>query len=92
MLCTPTFGKSYPETELAAQPARRADDRPTAIVGMLRAILDALREGLAAHRRYEHLRSEGIQHDPAIRQAFRISHPASASKERRCSPRTGGSA
>jgi len=92
MLCTTTLSKSHQETELAAQPARRTDDRLTATAGMLRTILGALREGLAAHRRYEHLRSKGVHHDPAIRQAFGISHPASASEERRRSRRAGGSA
>ena len=83
MLCTPTFGESCRETELAGRPAQRADDRsrPTAV--MLRSIRDALREGLAAQRRYEHLRSEGVHHDLAIRQAFGISQPASESEERR---------
>jgi hypothetical protein len=32
----------------------------------------ALREGLAASRQYQRLRSRGIQHDPAIREAFGI--------------------
>ena len=92
MLCTPTFGKSYRVTEPAAQPARRTADRPTATAGKLRTILDALREGLAAQRRYEHLRSKRIHHDPAIRQAFGIAHPASASEERSRCCRVGGSA
>jgi hypothetical protein len=35
-------------------------------------IWDALRAGLAAHRRYEHLRSRGIPHDPALREALGI--------------------
>ena len=100
MLCTPTLDKSYRDMELTAQPARRADDWPTATTGMLRTILGTLREGLTAHRRYEHLRSKGIQHDPAIRQAFGVSHPTSASAGRRRSgtpprvppARTGASA
>ena len=41
----------------------------------LRTVADALREGIAAHRHYEHLRSRGTPHDTAIRQAFGISHP-----------------
>ena len=41
----------------------------------LRAIWDALREGITAHRHYEQLTSRGISHDTAIRQALRISHP-----------------
>jgi hypothetical protein len=87
MLCTTTLSKSHRETEPAAQAARRIDDRRTATAGMLRIFLGALREGLAAHRRYEHLRSEGVHHDPAIRRALGISHPASASEDqRRCRP------
>ena len=89
MLYIPTLDKSYRDTELAAQIIRRADDRPTATTGMLRSIVGALREGLAAHRRYEHLRSKGIRHDPAIRRAFGISLPASASQEQRRRCRTG---
>ena len=78
MLCTTTFSKSDLVTELAAQPARRTDDRPTATAGMLGTILDAFLEGLAAQRRYEHLRSKRIHHDAALRRAFGISPPASA--------------
>ena len=78
MLCTPTLGKSHPETELAAQPSRQTDDRPTATAVLLGTILGALREGLAAQRRYEHLMSGGVQHNVAIREAFGISLPASA--------------
>ena len=91
MLCTPTFGDSCRETELAGRPAQRADDRsrPTAV--MLRTIRDALLEGLAAHRRYEHLRSKGVHHDPAIRQAFGISHPAPQERKRRQSDCPAGS-
>jgi hypothetical protein len=60
----------------------RGDDRsrPTALT--LRTILAPLREGLAAHRRYEHLRSHGVHHASAIGQALGISHSASASAER----------
>jgi hypothetical protein len=39
----------------------------------LRNVRDALQEGLAAHRQYEHLRSRGISHDTALRHAFAIS-------------------
>jgi hypothetical protein len=78
MLCTPTFDKSYPVPGLATHPARRTDGRPTATVVTPRTILGAFLEGLAAHRRYENLMSEGVLHDPAIRQAFGISPPASA--------------
>ena len=45
------------------------------ITTKLRTIWDALREGIAACRQYEHLRSKRIPHDTAIRQALGISHP-----------------
>lgn len=40
----------------------------------LRTMGDALREGLAASRQYEHLRSRGISHDMAIREALGLGH------------------
>jgi hypothetical protein len=36
---------------------------------MLHGLLDALRDGLAAHREYERLISLGVGHDPALRAA-----------------------
>ena len=36
----------------------------------LRAMCGALREGLAAARQYEHLRSNGVDHDRAVRAAL----------------------
>ena len=45
------------------------------IATKLRSVSNALREGIAAHRHYEHLRSRGIPHDAAIRQALGISRP-----------------
>jgi hypothetical protein len=39
----------------------------------LRNVCDALQEGFAAHRQYEHLRSRGTSHDAALKQAFGIS-------------------
>jgi hypothetical protein len=42
---------------------------------MLHSLLDALRDGLAAHREYERLISMGICHNPALRAALsRTSH------------------
>jgi hypothetical protein len=92
MLCTPTLGDNCSETELVVRPVRPTDHRPTSAMHMLRTILGALREGLAAHRRYEHLRSKGVHHNLAIRQALGISHPASASEERRRCCRAGSCA
>jgi hypothetical protein len=37
---------------------------------MLHSLLDALRDGLAAHREYERLISLGMCHDPALRAAL----------------------
>jgi hypothetical protein len=37
---------------------------------MLHSLLDALRDGLAAHREYERLISLGMGHDPALRAAL----------------------
>ena len=63
------------------QEARRETDargrctQPTAAaswptVTALRAVCDALPEGLAAYRQYEQLRSRGVPHDTAIRPAL----------------------
>ncbi len=41
-------------------------------VTALRTMGDAWREGRAAHRQYEHLRSRGIPHETAIRGALGI--------------------
>jgi hypothetical protein len=53
-------------TSLATVPLSRSDGVP------LRTIYDALREGLAAYRQYERLRSRRIPHDMAIRAALGI--------------------
>jgi hypothetical protein len=47
---------------------------PLTILRMLR---EALQEGLAAHRHYEELRSKGIAHDSALREALALA-PAPA--------------
>ncbi len=74
MLSTPTLGDNC-QAEPVARPVRSANDRSTSAMGMLRIVLDTLGEALAAHRRYEHLRSRRVHHDLAIRQAFGLSHP-----------------
>ena len=38
----------------------------------LRTMWGAFREGLAAHRQYEHLRSRGVPHDAAIKEALGV--------------------
>ena len=59
------------ETRLAARPARLAQAPPFATT--LRAIADAWCEGLAACRQYEELRSSGVPHDRAVREALGLS-------------------
>ena len=49
-------------------PRGRATAPPIATT--LRAIADAWREGLAACRQYEELRSSGVPHDRAVREAL----------------------
>ena len=39
---------------------------------VLRAMCEAMHEGLAVHRQYEALRSNGIPHDAALRRALAI--------------------
>jgi hypothetical protein len=43
---------------------------------MLHKLVDAVRQGLAAHREYERLKSMGMRHDPALRAALSISTTA----------------
>jgi hypothetical protein len=64
MLCTchdtPNLGTHHPDMAVAAWP----------IVATLWSLCDAWREALAAHRRYEHLRSRGVPHDAALRESL----------------------
>jgi hypothetical protein len=46
---------------------------PSTLAATLRNVRDALREGLAAYRKYEHLRSRGTSHDAALKHAFGLS-------------------
>ena len=55
---------------------RRSPPAPSPFT-FLRMLFEALREGLAAHRHYEELRSKGIAHDSALRQALALA-PAPA--------------
>jgi hypothetical protein len=45
---------------------------PWPILAVLQAMWDAFRDGLAALRQYESLRSKGIPHDTALREAIGI--------------------
>jgi hypothetical protein len=79
MLRNSCYAPGYDEThhalDLAGWSSRPTGFSSSPIASKLRAIWDALREGIAAHRQYEHLASRGIPHDTAIRQALSISHP-----------------
>jgi hypothetical protein len=68
----PGFDETHRETNPAGRsaPPTAASSWPT--VAALRTMCDALREGLAAYRQYEHLRSRGIPHKTAIRQALGV--------------------
>jgi hypothetical protein len=57
-------------SEKASGQPSASSSRPVA--AMLRVVFQSLWEALAAHRRYEELRSRGIPHDTAIRQALGI--------------------
>lgn len=63
---------AQPERDLERRPGQRAVFSPWPIATTLRSIGDAWREGLAAHRQYEALRSRGIPHDTALIEALGI--------------------
>jgi len=65
----PGFGERHHETSPPCRSARKAA-AAWPIAATLRAIGEAWREGLAAHRAYEHLRSRGMAHDTALREAL----------------------
>ena len=58
---------------------RRSAPAPSPFT-FLRMLFEALREGLTAHRHYEELRSKGLAHDSALRQALTLA-PAPARSE-----------
>lgn len=64
--------------------ARPAHSWPALLV--LRMMGEALRDGLAAHRHYEELRSRGVAHDSALRQALAIAPAPSERARERISP------
>ena len=72
---------SFEDTCQTKEPTDRSVQRPTSssrpAATMLRAIWNALRDGLAVQRQYEHLRSRGASHDRALREALGIRISAS---------------
>ena len=74
------LGELCQETGPADGPAWRSTAPP--IATRLRAIADAWREGLAACRQYEELRSSGVPHDRAIREALGLGlNPSEAPRQ-----------
>jgi hypothetical protein len=76
--------------EIQEQPVEPAADRLWRLAAIVGAACEAVREGLVARRRYEHLRSTGVRHDAALRTALGVSHGPAA---RHCANQesTGGS-
>jgi hypothetical protein len=74
MLRALSIEEAYQEANLAGRRVRPAAYSSWPFASMLRTTRDALREGRVAHREYERLRSRGISHDTAIRQALASSH------------------
>ena len=70
MLRSFPYPAGFDETPQETAQRTAASSWPTATA--LRTMYDAWREGLAAHRQYEHLRSRGIPHDTAVREALGI--------------------
>jgi hypothetical protein len=79
------------ETRVASTPGgRRSCARPAThswpAHTVLRKMWEALRDGLAAHRHYEELRSRGVAHDSALRQALAIAPAPSQPARERITP------
>jgi hypothetical protein len=66
--CAPSLDEAHPATHGAEEQPSRAS--VWSLLSAPGVILDAVREGLAAHRRYEHLRSRGMPHDAALGEAL----------------------
>jgi hypothetical protein len=76
-----TFHPTGPES------APRKTNPARTVATILRAMGDAWREALAAHRQYVQLTSRGVAHDPALKQALGFRIPAG--EVRRSKPHTG---
>ncbi len=77
----PSFHHCHRTADLTGQcsPSTIAPFWPTlAALGMMG---DALREGLAASREYEHLRSRGFSHDAALREALGLGRSPHGERE-----------
>jgi hypothetical protein len=74
----------------AAEASRCRCSRPAAhswsAYTVLRMMCEALQDGFAAHRHYEELRSRGVAHDSALRQALAIAPGHSEPARERITP------
>ncbi len=68
----PGFGETDHETNLRGRLVRPTAASSSPAATALRTMWDAWREGLAAYRRYEHLRSRGIPHETAVSEALSL--------------------
>jgi hypothetical protein len=67
------YPSGFEHSHREASPMRRSTQPAAAvgpIVATLRAVGEAWREALAAHRDYERLRSRGMPHDTALRESL----------------------
>ena len=71
----PGFDEPLPTTRPRGRSAPPTADRP--ITTTLRALCEAWRESLAAHRQYEKLRSRGMPHETALGEALGFGRGAS---------------
>jgi hypothetical protein len=80
--CAPNLDATHQATNPTGRSARPTAASCWPTLTALRMICDALREGLAAYRQYEHLRSRGVPHDTAVREALGIGlSPSQATRE-----------
>jgi uncharacterized protein YjiS (DUF1127 family) len=66
----PHHHEAHPVLDCAVWSLQPSATWSSPIASTLRTIWEALRDGIAAHRQYEHLRSTGTPHGTAIRQAL----------------------
>ena len=72
MLCTCHNAPGLSQALSEAPRRHHSASLAGSIVDRLRAVRDAWREALAAHRDYEHLKSLGVPHDAALRSSLGI--------------------
>jgi hypothetical protein len=80
MLRLLTFSEDPQENQLVTLPRRKGTPLWHGAT-ILHTLRNALREGFAAHRRYEHLTSRGYRVNAAIRTAFGLWQPGVASED-----------